>query len=115
MENTYIGRDSIVDRCVLDEGVNVGEYCYIGSGSSLIPGDRDITILDKGVTVPPHTAIGRNCKIFPHVGTSAFITNVVPPRAVVSNARQGEVFRYEERKYRKETEDARGKAHCHSS
>jgi glucose-1-phosphate adenylyltransferase len=62
MGNTFIGRHSVIDRCVLDEEVKIGDYCYLGFGSRLIPGDWDITVLGKGVTVPPHTAIGRNCK-----------------------------------------------------
>lgn len=83
MENTSIGYHSLVDRCVLDEEVNVGEYCYIGFGSSLVPGSWDVTILGKGVTVPPRTAIGRNCKILPQVGPEDFATNVVPAGAVI--------------------------------
>ena len=76
-EKTFIGYHSIVDRCVLDEGVNIGGYCYIGFGSNLIQDDSDITILGKGVSIPPHTAIGRNCKILPHVGPPDFPSNVV--------------------------------------
>ncbi len=84
MEDAFIGRYSIVDHCVLDEGAKVSEYCYIGFGSSLTPGGRDITVLGSGVTVPPHTAIGRGCKVLPHVGTSDFVTNAVTPGEVVS-------------------------------
>jgi glucose-1-phosphate adenylyltransferase len=84
MGNTFIGRHSVVDCCVLDEEVKVGDYCYLGFGSSLIPGDWDITVLGKGVTVPPHTAIGRNCKIMPHVEASDFVSNVITSGAVLS-------------------------------
>jgi glucose-1-phosphate adenylyltransferase len=84
MGNTFVGRHSVVDRCVLDEEVKIGDYCYLGFGSNLIPGDWDITVLGKGVTVPPHTAIGRNCKIMPHVEASDVVTNVVTSGAVLS-------------------------------
>jgi len=84
MGNTFIGRHSVIDRCVLDEEVKIGEYCYLGFGSSLIPGDWDITVLGKGVNVPPHTAIGRNCKIMPHVEASDFVGNVVTSGAVLA-------------------------------
>lgn len=84
MENTYIGRYSVVERCVLDEEVNIGEYCYIGFSASSMPVDRDITVLGKGVIVPTHTAIGRNCKIMPDVRPSDFINNVIKPGAVMS-------------------------------
>jgi glucose-1-phosphate adenylyltransferase len=84
MGNAFIGRHSVIDHCVLDEEVKIGDYCYLGFGSSLIPGDWDITVLGKGVTVPPHTAIGRNCKIMPHVEASDFISNVVTSGSVLS-------------------------------
>lgn len=84
MGNTFIGRHSVVDRCVLDERVIVGDYCHLGFGPSLLPGDWDITVLGRGATVPSHTAIGRNCKIMPHVETSDFVTNVVTSGLVLS-------------------------------
>ena len=85
MKGTFIGYHSIVDRCVLDESVNVGDYCYVGF--VMIPGDWDITVLGKGVTVPSHTAIGRGCKISPNIGPSDFATSVVSPGAVISGRR----------------------------
>jgi glucose-1-phosphate adenylyltransferase len=84
MGNTFIGRHSVVDCCVLDEEVKVGDYCYLGFGSSLVPGGQGITVLGKGVTVPPHTAIGRGCKISPHVEPPDFTTSLVSPGTVVS-------------------------------
>lgn len=84
MENTYIGYHSIVDHGVLDEGVNIGKYCYVGFGPHLTPSDLDITVVGKGVSVPPHTAIGRGCKISPHVETSDFATGLVSSGTVVS-------------------------------
>jgi glucose-1-phosphate adenylyltransferase len=83
--NTSIGQHSVVDHCILDENVNIREYCYIGFSGNLSSGDRDITILGKGITVPPHTAIGRSCEILPDVTTSDFIKNVVPPNTILSH------------------------------
>jgi glucose-1-phosphate adenylyltransferase len=84
MGRTFIGRHSVVDCCVLDEGVKISDYCYLGFGSGLIPGNCDITVLGKGVTVPPHTAIGRNCKILPHVEASDFFSKVFTSGSVLS-------------------------------
>jgi glucose-1-phosphate adenylyltransferase len=92
MGNTSIGRHSIVDRCVLDENVKVGDYSYIGFGSSLIPGDWDITVVGLGVTVPPHTAIGRNCKVMPHTGASDFVGSVVTAGTVISKHAESRIF-----------------------
>ena len=83
MANAYIGCHSVIDRCVLDEGVDVGSFCYAGFGSGLVPGNREITVLGKDVTVPDHTAIGRRCKISPRVGANAFKAGIVPSGSTV--------------------------------
>ena len=51
MANTTIGRYSIVKHCILDEEVNVGEYCCIGFESG------NITVLRRSMAVPPYTVI----------------------------------------------------------
>ena len=48
MANTVIGYHSIVDKSILDEQVDIGEFCYIGFGHSLLPESRDITVVGKG-------------------------------------------------------------------
>ncbi len=77
MGNTFIGRDSVVERCVLDEEIRVGDYCRLGFSSGLLRGAGDITVLGKGVTIPPHTTIRQNYAIPPHDGTSDFATALV--------------------------------------
>ncbi len=78
MSNVFVGYHSIVDRCIIDEGVEIGRMCDIGFGRSLLPGDWDVSLLGKGVTVPAHTAIGRNCRVLPHVVTLSFRGNMIP-------------------------------------
>jgi glucose-1-phosphate adenylyltransferase len=65
MANTIIGRHSVVDRCILDEGVNVGKFCYIGFGAGHILSLSDITVLGRDTIVPPGTAVGRNRRVEP--------------------------------------------------
>jgi len=77
MPNTFIGYHSVVDTCIIDEGVNIGKLCYIGFGKSPLSGDCDITVLGKGVTVPSHTVIGRDSKVLPHVDTSSYQGNPI--------------------------------------
>lgn len=86
MANTTIGKHSVVNSCILDEDVNVGEFCYVGFGATLIPGDRDITVIGKGVAVPSGTAIGRNCKVQPEVRLEDFGSNVVPAGSIVARS-----------------------------
>jgi glucose-1-phosphate adenylyltransferase len=84
MPNVFVGYHSVVDTCIIDEGVNIGKLCYIGFGKPLLLGDGDITVLGKGVNVPSHTAIGRNCTALPHVGTSSFRGNLISSGSIFS-------------------------------
>jgi glucose-1-phosphate adenylyltransferase len=83
MGNSFIGYHSVVDHCVLSEGVNIGRLCYLGFGGSVSPGEG-VTVLGDQVTVPPHTAIGRNCKILPHTSLSDFTRKVIPSESVIA-------------------------------
>ncbi len=78
MAGASIGYHSIVEGCIIDEYVNIGEYCYIGFGAGLSPVNREITVLGKDVTVPDRTAIGRNCSVRPGLGPDAFGARVIP-------------------------------------
>jgi len=77
MDNSVIESRSIIDRSILDEDVHIGRACHIGLGTSLIPGDWDITIIGKGTKVPPETVIARNCKIMPYVRPEDFTSRTV--------------------------------------
>ncbi len=57
MAGAVIGNNSVVDRCVLDEEVNVGKFCYIGFGDGPTSGKRDITVLGKGVKILPYSTV----------------------------------------------------------
>ena len=85
MDNVIVGYHGVVDRCILDEDVKIGEFSYIGFGGTLFYGHRcDVTVLGKNVTVPSRTAIGRSCKIFPGAGPANFNAGVVPSEAIIS-------------------------------
>ncbi|MDD4859712.1 MAG: sugar phosphate nucleotidyltransferase [Dehalococcoidales bacterium] len=83
MSNTFIGFHSVVDRCIIDEDVNIGKLCYIGFGNSPRLKENDITVLGRDVTVPSNTAIGRNCKISPGVRPADFTTSMVTSHTMV--------------------------------
>jgi len=55
----------VVDRCILDEEVNIGKFCYVGFGADSIRGCPNITVLGRDTIVPPGTAVGRNRRIDP--------------------------------------------------
>ena len=84
MGNVTVGYHSVVDACVIDEGVRVEPFCYVGFGTKLPSGGPWITVLGRGVVVPSGRAIGRKCRIQPDVGPSDFAEVVVPPGSIVS-------------------------------
>lgn len=84
MDNSHIGLHSIIDTCMLDEGVTIGEYCYLGYESSSVSGACEITTLGKSVIVPSHTAIGRKCKVLPGLGSDAFRSRFVASGTVIT-------------------------------
>ncbi len=92
MANTSVGYHSVVDGCIVDEGVQIGKLCYIGFGRSLLPDDLEITIIGKDVVVPSHIAVGRKCKILPKVGPLDFNGSLIRPGSVIRQHRsQGAV------------------------
>lgn len=84
MANSFIGYHSVVDRCILDEGVNVGKFCYLGFEGSADPEGQILTLVGEGATIPPLTAICRNSKILPHVAPDDFTGKVIASNSVVS-------------------------------
>ena len=77
MTNTIIGSRSIIDNCILGEEVSVGLFCYLGFGPVRMPSPDEVTVIGRGATIPPHTAIGRSCRILPHVEPSDFVSSAI--------------------------------------
>ena len=75
MSNVSVGLHSVIDSCIADEEAIIGEFCYVGFGS-----DRkrtaECTLLGKGVTISPHTAVARGCKIMPFSNPAESARNV---------------------------------------
>ena len=86
MPDVSVGFHSVVDTCIIDEGVRIEKLCYLGFGKSLLEGNFDITVLGKGVYVPSHTAVGRDCRILPHVDASGFKGNLITSGTTLSQA-----------------------------
>jgi glucose-1-phosphate adenylyltransferase len=83
MPNTRIGYHSVVDRSIVDEGVNIDKYCYVGFSSNKIAQFSDITMVGKNVSLGPQTAIGRKSKIMPGLQLTDRRYQFVPPGTVV--------------------------------
>lgn len=84
MSNAFVGYHSVVDSCIIDEGANIGRLCYIGFGRTARAGERDVTVIGKGATIPSHAVIGRNCRVLPHADRSNLNGNLSSVRPALS-------------------------------
>jgi glucose-1-phosphate adenylyltransferase len=75
MSNVSVGLHSVVDSCIADDEANIGEFCYVGFGSDH-KRTAECTLLGKGATISPHTAIARGCKIMPFSNPAESARNV---------------------------------------
>jgi glucose-1-phosphate adenylyltransferase len=79
MNNTVIGRDSVIDNSILDKEVLVEPQCHIGTGDDYHINKSNpkvlstgVTIVGKGAVIPSGTKIGRNCIIYDNVAEGDF-------------------------------------------
>lgn len=74
LTDTVIGSGSLIDRCVLDKEIEVGDGARVGVGDDLTPNETTPGLLRSGLTIagkrsviPDGFQIGRNCRIGPGV------------------------------------------------
>ncbi|MBA7632789.1 Glucose-1-phosphate adenylyltransferase [subsurface metagenome] len=84
MNDTVIGRESVVDYSILDKEVVVETGCYIGFSDDFQVNREEpkvlnsgITIVGKGAKIPEGVKIGRNCAIAGNVVEKDFRGSVV--------------------------------------
>ncbi len=77
--DTWIGPGAVIDRCILDEGVRIGEGAVLGDGEDNTPNSQAPYTLNTGLTlvgmrsqVPAGIRVGRNVAIRPRISESAF-------------------------------------------
>ncbi|MCX7919076.1 MAG: glucose-1-phosphate adenylyltransferase [bacterium] len=63
MTDTKIKPHTIIDRCIIDKLVEIGENSYIGYGEIANTPNSGITIVGKAAQIPASTRIGRGCII----------------------------------------------------
>jgi len=84
MDDCYIRRDALVERCIIDKRVRIGAGAQIGSGDASQPNvDQPdvlyagITIIGKEARVPARQVIGTNCRVDMMAGSHDFGKRVV--------------------------------------
>jgi len=83
LSNSSIGRFTTVDRCIIDEDVNIRDFCNIGFGAALNFSSMGITVLGKGVVVPQGTVIGQNCRLTSDVQPQDYSPHMLPARSIL--------------------------------
>ncbi|MCL2198493.1 MAG: glucose-1-phosphate adenylyltransferase [Defluviitaleaceae bacterium] len=70
MENCYVGKNTVIDRCIIDTDCTIGDEVQMGVGentpNSYKPGiyDTGITVIGELSIIPDKVQIGKNCVIF---------------------------------------------------
>jgi glucose-1-phosphate adenylyltransferase len=85
MNDTVIGRESVIDYSIMDKEVIVEPNCYIGFGDDFQINREEpkslntgITVVGKGARIPEGVTIGRNCAIAANAMEKDFRGAVVP-------------------------------------
>jgi glucose-1-phosphate adenylyltransferase len=78
MPRVTIGYRSFIDRCILEDGVHVGRFCYIGFGAGPTTGEGGISVLGGELVIPDHTAIGHDCKVSSDAEREHLKAGVIP-------------------------------------
>jgi glucose-1-phosphate adenylyltransferase len=79
MNDTTIKAGALIDRCVLDEEIEIGADAQVGAGNDHTPNQLEpanlntgITIVGKRARIPAGATVGRNCRIDPNVTPDDF-------------------------------------------
>jgi len=84
MNDTVIGRESVVDYSILDKGVVVEVGSCVGTGNDFQVNREEpvilntgISVVGKGAKIPEGVKIGRNCSIACNVTEKDFRSSIV--------------------------------------
>jgi glucose-1-phosphate adenylyltransferase len=100
MNDTVIGRESVIDYSILDKEIIVEAGSHVGTGNDFQPNREEpailntgLTVVGKGAKIPEGVKIGRNCAIACNVTEKDFRSSIV---------QSGETIRKKQRPARKE-------------
>lgn len=90
LDDSFVGRDAIVDRCIVDKDCWLGPGCHIGYGDDYTPNQQEpehlnsgITLVGKGAKIRAGSKIGRNCRIGCAVELDDFDSDFIPSGATL--------------------------------
>jgi glucose-1-phosphate adenylyltransferase len=79
LTDVLVGKDAVVDRCILDRGVQIGAGALVGHGDDNTPNQQTPDLLNTGLTligrdarIPAGMQIGRNAVVRPQMQENMF-------------------------------------------
>lgn len=91
MNDTVIGAGTVVEQCVLDKEIEIGQDVRLGWGNDCTPNQLEpanintgITIIGKRAHVPAGACIGRNCRIDPNTSPDDYDQLDIPSGGTVT-------------------------------
>jgi glucose-1-phosphate adenylyltransferase len=95
MDDSKIGRDSLIDHAIIDKEVIVEPGCHIGSGNDYHVNRNSpkvlstgLTIIGKRTVIPAGHKIGRNCIIYDNVAEGDFLNSEIPSGETIKPKRK---------------------------
>lgn len=84
MEGCRIGKNAVIDRCIVDQNTTIGDNVVIGVGDNT-PNEgkpniynTGITVIGSNTTVPDGIEIGKNCVIYGPTKADNYTDNKLP-------------------------------------
>ena len=94
MNDTVIGRESVIDYSILDKEVVVEAGSHVGTGNDFQVNREEpvilntgLTVVGKGAKIPEGVKIGRNCAIAGNVAEKDFRSSIVQSGETISPKR----------------------------
>jgi len=72
MHDTRIGRNALLERCILDKQISVGEGSRLGVGGHLKSGEADLTVVGKDARIPPEAEVPAGAHLKPGLSEEDF-------------------------------------------
>jgi glucose-1-phosphate adenylyltransferase len=70
MAGCYVGKDTVIERCIIDTDTTIGDGVFMGAGENIanvhMPHiyETGITVIGESSTIPDKVNVGKNCVIF---------------------------------------------------
>ncbi|MCD6155615.1 MAG: glucose-1-phosphate adenylyltransferase, partial [Candidatus Atribacteria bacterium] len=85
MSDSRIGRNSFLDRVIVDKQVIVEDKVYLGKEDESWKGES-ITVVGKNCHIPSGTVVGRGCRIGPDLAVEDFHSVLIKSGTVLKKA-----------------------------